>query len=80
MLYINIYIRLNPLKKISTENKIEREYLLTVENTRVLTCRFNQEDNLLAIGGEDGITRIMTPNKSEQYISILYIIFIKKVC
>ena len=54
--------------------KIQKETLLAIPDTRILSCKFNQEDNLLAISGEDGITRIMTPDKS---LDKLY--FIKEI-
>ena len=44
--------------------KVQKETLLAIPDTRILSCKFNPEDNLLAVSGEDGITRIMTPDKS----------------
>jgi len=52
--------------------KINKEILIEIQNTRILSCRFNQEDSLLAIGGEDGITSVLTPNKSFLIISQIF--------
>lgn len=57
-----IIIKSKDHSEVSTNYR--KKSLASFSDTTILSCKFNKESNFLAVGVEDGITRIMTTKKS----------------